>query len=613
MRKKFSRERLRYWLDCLMSRGPITMSLLLLAITATIVGIIGVCAFFVSDEGGIVYQLWVSLMHTLDAGTLAGDAIDNGPYLILMSLATLCGMFITSVLIGIITAGVESKIKDLSKGTSVVQEQGHTTIIGFDNNIFSLLSEMIEANANKKDACIVILGDQSKESMEDAISANIPNTRTTRIICRSGRLNEQYSLKRCAVEFSRSVIINIYDDAETVKTLLALSAYIKGKTLTYPELRFVASLQDSQYIEAAKIAGEGRAEVIYAKDAIARIIANTCRQHGLSHVLSELFNFRGNELYFEAIPEMTGKTVREALLSFSNAVLVGLYTNGEVRLNPPVSTVITENDKLILLEEDDGSFKCHSPKQGEESRICGINKCLPDTCNHLAVLGSNDKLPIILSEYDRYVSPGTRIVIVDDDVCEETLMGYKNLVITKCDRPITGTLLRELLQEDVNNVLLLNDDSENAEDSDSKTLLRLILLRDLADKMERHFAITTEMRNADNQRLASQARVDDFVIGTNFACLLMAQISENPMMAVAIRELLDESGSELYMKPAVNYVPMEQPVDSYTLTESAALRGEVYLGYRHVRETQKTVVVNPPKDEKLVFHEGDQIVVIAEN
>ncbi|MBO5868047.1 MAG: hypothetical protein J6Q54_03950, partial [Oscillospiraceae bacterium] len=423
---------------------------------------------------------------------------------------------------------------------------------------------------------------------------------------------EMYSLKRCAVEYSRSVIVNLYDDAETVKALLALSAYIKDKELAYPDLHFVASLQDNQYIEAAEIAGEGRAKVIYAKDAIARIIANTCRQHGLSHVLTELFNFGGNELYFETIPQLVGKTLQEALLSFPNAVPFGILKNGKALLNPSMDSVIQAGDQLILLEQDDGAYVLHPVKDVPETQLCGINRCQVEENNDLVVLGSNDKLPIILAEYDEYVAPGTKVIILDNDVQPETLQGYDRLAVSQCDSKLNKTLLRELLEAH-GNVLLLNDDSESAEVSDAKTLLLLILIRDIADKTKRHYAITTEMRDADNRRLASQARVDDFVVGTNFVCLLMAQISENPLMASLVEELLDEQGSELYMKPAVNYVAVNQPVDSYVLTESAALRGEIFLGYRRIVNGQAEMVINPNKEEKVIFQDSDQIVVVAES
>ena len=613
MKKRTLRKRISYWFDCMMSKGPIAMSILLFAITAAIVGVIGIVAYFVSDDGGVLYQIWNSLMYTLDAGNLAGVPTDNVLYLILMSLATLCGLFLTSILIGIIATGVEDKLSDLRKGTSVVQEDNHTTIIGFDNNVYAILRELIEANSNKKDACIVVLGEQPKEEMEEAISSHIPETRSTRIICRSGNLHAAYALERCSMETSKSVIINVRDDAETVKILLALSAYLKDKALKNPELRFIASLEDSQYVEAANIAGEGRAEIIYAKDAIARIISNTCRQHGLSQVLTELFNFSGNELYFESIPALEGKTFKEAALSFSNAVAAGLYANGQVHLNPAMDTVIGKDDQIVLLELDDGAYTYHTAKVVDESNICNSASVSAQASNHLIVLGSNEKLPIILSEYAKYVEPGTHVVIVDDDLDEEKLGTYDNLEIKVCTKQVTRDLLCEFLDENANNILLLNDDSQEPEASDSQTLLRLILLRDIADKTDRHFAITTEMRSVDNQRLASQARVDDFVIGSNFASLLMAQISENPNMAPLITDLLDESGSELYMKPAANYVSVGVPVDSYTLTESAARKGEIYVGYRHIGKTKTNVVVNPNKKELITFGEYDQIVVIAEN
>ena len=141
----------------------------------------------------------------------------------------------------------------------------------------------------------------------------------------------------------------------------------------------------------------------------------------------------------------------------------------------------------------------------------------------------------------------------------------------------------------------------------------MILLRDIADKNNLDFSITTEMRSVDNQRLATQARVDDFVIGSNFASLIMAQISENPKIMPLIGDLLDESGSEMYMKPITNYVPAGVSVDSYILSESAARKGEIYLGYRHNGSTKTDVIVNPQKDTPIVFGEHDQIVVISEN
>ena len=131
------------------------------------------------------------------------------------------------------------------------------------------------------------------------------------------------------------------------------------------------------------------------------------------------------------------------------------------------------------------------------------------------------------------------MLIVDDDLDETKLGTYEKLQIRVCTETVTRQLLCEFIDDDANNILLLNDDSRDPETSDSQTLLRLILLRDIADKTNRHFSITTEMRSVENQRLAAQARVDDFVIGSNFASLMMAQISENPQLHPLIQDLLD--------------------------------------------------------------------------
>lgn len=163
--------------------------------------------------------------------------------------------------------------------------------------------------------------------------------------------------------------------------LPALAAYVKNKSLRNGDLRFVATLQDSQYVEAANIAGEGRADIVFAKDAIAGIISNTCRQHGLAQVLTELFSFSGDELYFESVPRLEGKTFKEA----------------------------------------------------DSSAICNGGAVSAKTSNDLLVLGSNEKLPIILDEYAKYVQPGTHVPVDSYVLTEsaarrgEIYLGYRNM------------------------------------------------------------------------------------------------------------------------------------------------------------------------------------------
>lgn len=615
MKKRSWKEKMQYQVDNIMSKGTIALIGLLFGITLIVVGVAGIAAFIFGAEGGLSAQIWASAMHVLDAGTLTADTLDSIPYVIIMSLVTLCGLFVTSILIGIITTGFESKLKELRKGKSTVLEERHTVIIGFNDNVYTLLNELIEANSNHKNQCIVVVGTQEKEEMEEAIASRISDFKTSHVICRSGSLSEAHILERCSVERSRSVIINVYDDAEVIKIILSISAYLKDKELLVKDLFMTAAIEEEQNVEAARIAGEGRAEVIYANDAISRIIAHTCRQPGLSNVLVELFDYDGDELYFEEIPELYGKTLHETLNLFPKAVVFGIRKEDGPHLNPPMDTVVEEGDLIILLEDDDGSFELDLKEAPVKEELI-INTAAKKTANreNLLVLGCNNMIGRILQEYDCYVEKGSKVTIVYPEELKIDEIVCRNIEIDQVIGLGTNRkLLEELLLPDIDDILVLSNDDLDPEASDAQTLLQLIFLRDISQKMNRRFTITSEMRRSSNQRLASQVRVEDFVIGSNIVNLLMTQIAENRELTALFEDILDEEGSEIYMKPASEYVKTGVPVDFYTVTESAARKGHIAIGYKKIRDGVTEIVTNPLKSEQTVYEKEDYMIVIAED
>ena len=75
MKKTNFCDKLRYSFDNLMSKGTLSLILLLAAITAGIIVVAGIVAACLNggEFGNAFEMMWVSLMHTLDAGTIAGD------------------------------------------------------------------------------------------------------------------------------------------------------------------------------------------------------------------------------------------------------------------------------------------------------------------------------------------------------------------------------------------------------------------------------------------------------------------------------------------------------------------------------------------------------------
>ncbi|MEG0913932.1 MAG: hypothetical protein RSG53_10045, partial [Oscillospiraceae bacterium] len=130
-------------------------------------------------------------------------------------------------------------------------------------------------------------------------------------------------------------------------------------------------------------------------------------------------------------------------------------------------------------------------------------------------------------------------------------------------------------------------------------------------------SITSEMRDIRNQELARVANVNDFVVSSDLTSLMTAQISENRLLSAIYADLLDEDGSEIYLKPASDYVITGNPVDFFTVTRAVAQKGGVFIGYKDITctadGTQTRVVLSPDKAEMMVFDKDDYLVIISED
>jgi len=103
------------------------------------------------------------------------------------------------------------------------------------------------------------------------------------------------------------------------------------------------------------------------------------------------------------------------------------------------------------------------------------------------------------------------------------------------------------------------------------------------------------------------------VVSNKLVSLMLAQASENDMLGAIFDDLLDEEGSEIYMRPAEDYVAPGATVNFYTITEAARQRGEVAIGYHRPRPGAKAngIVVNPSKAALVDYQPGDRLIVLA--
>jgi voltage-gated potassium channel Kch len=550
---------------------------------------------------------------------------DTGSFLFVaaMFVITLGGIFIFSILVGLLTTGISSKLESLQKGHSEVVEKNHTVILGWSSQIFTILSELIEANSNQKNACIVIMSTLDKVEMDEEIRSRIPQTKTTRIVTRNGSAIDLNDLGLLSLHTARSIIINENDDANVIKTLLAVINSPTQRTTPY---NIVAVLREPKNVAVAKIAARGQAEIILEDAIISRIIAQTCRQSGLSAVYTELLDFGGDEVYLRAFPELVGKTYGEVLSLFDTSAVIGLQSKDGVRLNPAMDTVIEEGDAIIAVTADDDTLLLNGvPQPALEARILGGTAVAAAEAEQILILGWNENALRIMQELDHYVASGSVITVASDlpaakDELRHAKSTFAHITFRLVEEDITDrNTLDALLESDFPHIILLSDRSlEDVQKADANTLITLLHLRNIAEQTGKQFSIVSEMLDIRNRRLAQVAKVNDFIVSDTIISLLIAQVSENNVLNAVFEDIFDADGSEIYLKPAERYVPLGEELSFYTVVESAKRAGETAFGYKIASETDSGdypggIHINPVKSAPVRFQSGDRIIVASED
>lgn len=659
MRKITFKDRVRYHFDNMMSKGPIALIGWLFISSAVLIALISlvVVSFGIGpeDKGTFVEVAWASLMRTLDAGTMGGDE-GHWSFLLAMLIVTFGGIFIVSILIGVLTTGIEGKLDQLRKGRSFVAEQGHTVILGWSSQIFTLISEIIAANANQKHSCIVIMAEKDTVEMQDEIRSKIGKGGRTRIVCRTGSPIDMDDLAIVNHQSARSIVVLAPEtddpDFYVIKAILALTNDASevngasdingasGSSRSAQTCHIVAVIRDTKNFEVARMISGDRVKLVLAGDMTARIMAQTCRQSGLSVAYTELLDFGGDEIYFKAEPGLVGKTFAETLGAYEESAVIGIrFKDGRLQLNPAMDTSVQDGDKLIVISEDDDTIRLSGLTEYKiENSAIQETAPKPPSVEHTLVLGWNERAPSIIKELDNYVGPGSDITIVHGNTEAPALLpsngngeqgdddggALRNQTVSFRSGDTTDRQTLEGLGVDTYDHILVLSTSEagsaptDPQEADARTLITLLHLRDMSDKFGTDLSIVSEMLDIKNRHLAQVTRADDFVVSDNLISLMLSQISENPELSSVFQDLFDPDGSEIYLKPAEEYVQTGTPLNFYTVVEAARRRNQVAIGYRLQSEAFDAnksygVKINPAKSLRTSFAKGDRIIVLAED
>ena len=589
-----------------MAKGTASMVKLLLTmvLTAVIFVTVLVVAFNLQKEGKpIIAVFWDNLRSAMSSSFPSSES-GSLLYIVLYTLLGLTGMVFTGMLIGIFSSAMRGKIIALQEDNPEIIEKGHTVILGFRIGEYALLNELIKSTEGEK-RTIVVVEDMKRQDMEQAIRKNVDIPRNIRLTSIKADTTSPNALACCAIQDCAKIVVHTRDKGKTIKTLLAVEVLLMNNE-TRPII--VASVDSNEEIFSKEMLNEDGITMLHSGNIVARIIAHSTTQTGIYEALLDMIDFDNYEFYFEDRPEIAGLPFGKVVLAARKGIVVGICRNNETLINPSADTIIQKGDILITFEEEPNDlilenvedkqipeFKEPLPlKQIKEITIFGINPSittildeLPDNIEQIKLIGLSAK------ERSEYLSE-------DDEFVSSLVFDYRNTN--------TDFVLLDMVK-DSSHICILADKKKKPEDADTDTMARIIRLRNIKKKYGLSFTITAEMRCENNRNLISSKESEDFVVATDLSSMMLAQITNDIRRANVFNELLDETGSEAYLKQALELGLVNQEFTYEELLERVYAFGYILIG---IKEPNKAFRVLGHTKENISLNEDDQLVVIGE-
>ncbi len=610
-RGRFSlKERFTYWFDNRMTKGSLSLIRALIAASVALAVLIAglIILFRFNEEGETASVFWNSIATLINAWMPSFEEGSPG-YLILMSVIAIAGVLFTSVLIGIVTSAIEEKIIEMKRGNSRVLESGHTIVLGFYPGEYTLLRQLVLAAAGKPD-CVVVADERDREEIEQEIRDNIDAPKNFRIICRTVDITDPASIEKCSLETCRTVIVSPTDDALTTKVILAVSTLLQEREIT--GVRISAIISKDEYRFPPSLAAALNISTLQTNEILAKMIAHSCTQTGLSDTFRELFNFEGSEFYLIDLPGLDGETFEELSIRLNRAVPAGVFRDGCMIMNPPAEYRLQESDRILVFsEESDSAVLEAAPAVGELPDII-TPTAIPEEETATVILGYSESLPIILRELPENV---TSVLLSGTELSEKEKEAIgkaaekRGLSLRYCPGDLHSEDFLTEIARSASHIVVLNDHGKDDEAADMETIFRLLNLRDIRTRFGLDFNITVEMQKEHNQVLVGRGDHTDFLVTSSMSSLFLAQLAESPELFDVFREILSNEGNELYLKKA-GAVRLTGTRSVRELRRQVLRQGYILLGLADEKEGSR---FNLPLDEMITLREEDEIIVLGEN
>ena len=599
-------DRLKYRFDTMMAKGNGSMVKMLVLVTLALITIIAVLIFLLTpaQDRDFAGSFWDVLATAVNAWMPYSDE-GGAAYILLTALAAVAGLLFTSILIGIIATAIEEKVTGLKDGNSVVLEKDHIVVLGYVPGEYTLIRQLV-ASAKDEKLCIVVAGNQPKSEIEDDLRNNVEVPKNVKIVCRCVEPGNISDMAVCSIPACKTVVVNQPDDISTVKSVLAACQILSANGRN--DAKVIANVSSKSFMLSRDISSGMNLINVCFSDIVARVIAHSCTETGLSRTYSDLFDIEGGRIRMLSLPETEGMTFGQALLRMDGAVPIGIASGKKILLNPASEVCFKPGDSVICFSEEDKEIS-FSEDTFVDVATCGELSLPEPKTERTVVIGGSHVLETLLRELPEQPNEVTVACISPDRYAEliPEVQKRQDVMLTFFDGDICDEGSLHSLLAGKQHVVILTDDDDN-DDGDVISILRYLQITDLKRREGLSFSVTMELCSEKNLQLFNADSESDFIVAPHIVSMLLAQLAGCPGIVDVFKELLSNVGSEIHTKPAA-ILGQDREMTCAEIRACLAEGKMIFLGYLQNGNT----VLNPALDTSLRVSSLGQLIVISEN
>lgn len=561
--------------------------------------------------------VWRTSAETLRLGGITGAPLRMLLSVVLGLIALLC----VSTLVGVVTTGLGDRLEELRRGRSTVLERGHAVVLGWSDQVFTVVGELVAAQSARPRGVVAVLADRDSTEMAASLHTALGATGGVRIVCRSGSPADPDALALLTPSAADSVLVMPSDDdnadLEVIRILLALRALL-GEQAGPP---VVAAVRHERHLTAARLAAGARGTVLETEATTARLLVQAARNPGLVATLRDLLDLAGAEFHVVDEPEAVGLEFGELALRYARACPVGfLLPDGRALLTPAARTRCGPGDRLIVVAPDERPERSADGEAHVDAGVLAPAVAPPGPPARFLLLGWNSRAPLVADLLSRTARPGS---VLDIMTAPRAAPAASRLVgrvsggrLTVTHRTGGSALPEQAAELDLfgyDCVIVLGPDEGTVSfGPDDQTLLTLLTLRSCEESAGRPLPVVAELSDHRSRALAPLGPRSAAVVRAELTALVMTRISHAPATASLFEELFASRGGALALHPASRYVLTGREASFATVVAAALARGECAIGYRpHASGGPDDVRLAPRKSERRVWTAADEVLVVA--